>query len=361
MTRTGVRALVAVLVFLLTAEGALRVALWADGDARLHRLGWRTQRASVVLRGLLGAGGGFHALPRMAHDPDLGWTPRPGVEEEAGVVYTVDGAHRRVTGPPGLPAGRPRVVLLGDSFTFGDEVSDPETWAWRLRAATGAEVLNLGALGYGLDQVLLRWERDGAPLAPDVVVVGHLDLLHHRTGRAFSSWAKPWFTVEAGGDLALHGVPVPGPETLLRRQVVRPMLPGVLLDAAEGALEPSDADPMTPVLPVSARLLERLLGEIAETGARPVLAHFLHASALEGPADQRRSADRVFEESCRHFDIVCVDLRPALTAARDEGVALYRVAHWSPEGNAVVARELARALRAEGLLGPPGDPPDGTP
>ena len=68
----------------------------------------------------------------------------------------------------------------------------------------GVEVLNFGVHGYGTDQMLLRWEREGVAYAPDVVVLAfayyHLD----RNITGFRFYAKPHFILEPGGALQLE-------------------------------------------------------------------------------------------------------------------------------------------------------------
>ena len=48
------------------------------------------------------------------------------------------------------------ILAVGDSFTFGDRVSDHETWPAQLERLTGRQVLNAGVFGYGVDQAYLR-------------------------------------------------------------------------------------------------------------------------------------------------------------------------------------------------------------
>lgn len=52
-------------------------------------------------------------------------------------------------------AGR-RTLVVGDSFTFGDEVSDHETWPACLEEQWNATVVNAGVFGYGAAQAVLR-------------------------------------------------------------------------------------------------------------------------------------------------------------------------------------------------------------
>ena len=113
-------------------------------------------------------------------DAHLGWRPRPGATSRDGKV-TIDAAGiRRNDSPARALEENPRalqVVTIGDSFTFGDEVSDNETWPAQLerllqQGGVPARVFNLGTNAYGIDQAILRFARDGAPLRPDVVILG---------------------------------------------------------------------------------------------------------------------------------------------------------------------------------------------
>jgi len=76
----------------------------------------------------------------------------------------------------GAPTGRPLVVVLGHSVSYGVGVEAEERWTARLesrlRAGTahGACVLNLAVPGYTLEQMLAVYDEIARPLAPDVVV-----------------------------------------------------------------------------------------------------------------------------------------------------------------------------------------------
>lgn len=124
-------------------------------------------------------------------DPELGWTTRPGFVSDDGRVHVnARGLRGRGEHDDAPPRGMRRVVAAGGSFTFGDEVADHETWPARLDSLfTDAEVWNLGVGGYGTDQALLRLERDGrAPV--DAVVVG---MLLENIGRNVNRYRPLWF------------------------------------------------------------------------------------------------------------------------------------------------------------------------
>ena len=89
-------------------------------------------------------------------DPLLGWiTP----------YDTPYGERRRA-----IEYDRPLVSAFGDSFTHGDEVAATQTWAEVLAASLGGDVFNFGVGGYGMDQALLRFERD-QPKRPTPIVL----------------------------------------------------------------------------------------------------------------------------------------------------------------------------------------------
>lgn len=72
------------------------------------------------------------------------------------------------------PTGALRVACYGESFTFGSEVDDGEDWPSQLEvAAAGAlEVLNMGVMGWGTDQALLRFRETHGELGSEVVLLG---------------------------------------------------------------------------------------------------------------------------------------------------------------------------------------------
>ena len=127
------------------ASGAL---LWVSGVAPAEL--WRASRGSHV---------------GSIHRPDdvIGYVLRPGAsfrhrQAQFDVVYRVDdGGTRRIPGPSD---GRPRVLVLGDSWTFGHGVEDGEAYPARLQALwPDLGVRNLGVMGYGPAHVLLALER----------------------------------------------------------------------------------------------------------------------------------------------------------------------------------------------------------
>lgn len=102
----------------------------------------------------------------------LGWEPRPGRYDDYGRPITINAAGYRGENLASAATGRRRIVVLGDSIAFGLYVGDDETYAARLAARSpDSEVANLAVQGYGPGQSLLRLERLGLGLKPDVVLL----------------------------------------------------------------------------------------------------------------------------------------------------------------------------------------------
>ena len=103
-----------------------------------------------------------------------GWALRPGAQYygRGGERITVNTDGYRGAPHAGPPApDATRVVMLGDSITFGTGVGDDDTFSSRLDAQPDLEVLNLGVDGYGTDQALIRLDREGIGHRPHVVIL----------------------------------------------------------------------------------------------------------------------------------------------------------------------------------------------
>ena len=74
---------------------------------------------------------------------------------------------------PRAKGDRYRILVLGDSFVFGDNVEPEETIPKVLEDELGDrfEVFNMGVIGYGPDQSYAQLLEDGLDYAPDAVIL----------------------------------------------------------------------------------------------------------------------------------------------------------------------------------------------
>ena len=116
----------------------------------------------------------------------LGWRPEPAPPEPsqmrgptnlqlplAGVMSASPSLLMPPSRPPGPTDGPPRVLFVGDSFTFGEGVTDDERFAERAVAASGtptAQVLVGASPGWGLPELAAGYGMVFSHAEPDLVV-----------------------------------------------------------------------------------------------------------------------------------------------------------------------------------------------
>lgn len=134
------------------------------------------------------------------YDASLGWIPRigySGTSNKWGTQVTILANGVRSNGHSDSPPQTPAILVVGDSFTFGDEVSDNETWPAILEELLGKRVINGGVFAYGTDQSFLRLKSLLPIYSPDTVI---FSLIPDDLERAEYSMAlgarKPYFEVQ---------------------------------------------------------------------------------------------------------------------------------------------------------------------
>lgn len=79
------------------------------------------------------------------------------------------------------------IATFGDSYTFGDEVKDDETWQVFLAKMLGENVLNFGNGAYGVDQSFLRFREDFSKIKTPIVTLG---LITENINRIVNTYRK---------------------------------------------------------------------------------------------------------------------------------------------------------------------------
>jgi hypothetical protein len=266
------------------------------------------------------------AAGRISADPNLGWTVRTGVNTDRYRSEVLEDGTRRTSPAPAAP---PAILLIGDSFTFGDEVDDADTWAWKLSATCGRPIQNAGVLGYGLDQAVLRYELHPQWTAP-IVVVSINQLMVLRTSLHWDTWLKPVFELDRGALLSPRLPLMDIAET--PRQ--RPWL--ATADLIRLWYERLQPDPMhrDDALARVPLLLDRLREVAATRGAVVHAVWFPLPPELNDPVPHPSADDP-------HLD--GPKLGPLLAPLHAQG-GLVRGTHWSPAAHDVVTDAMAAWL-----------------
>jgi lysophospholipase L1-like esterase len=296
-------------VLLLLLEGAARLFVPASDASRFGEL----SRLTVEL--------GLPGLQKaVVPDRTLFWKLRPGLPPTAieGRIGPSDPIRFTLsTTPAGFrapgPAGRPRVVCLGDSCTFGLGVDDGETYPAQLQLSTGFGVLNAGVPGYSAFQGRRLLEEQIGGWRPEAVVIQfgwndaavwdgrsdaeHAALLAHEPGLLFRSRLVQLFASLLQGRRRPGGTETPRPERprltpeefagelrslirLSRSEGARPLL--VLWPARyhlRGLRVPPHLDVIRRVAAAEGAPLVDLFEDFSRNGGAALYADAVHANA----------------------------------------------------------------------------------
>jgi lysophospholipase L1-like esterase len=297
---------------------------------QLERYGWRRRT------------GGWDYGRQLEPHARWGWVNTPGSFAFAfqGATITTNAQRMRagrsyeLVKPPGLT----RIEVFGDSFAYGAEVGDAETFAARLeQEGDHLEVLNFGVPGYGLDQVYLRFQDDGRRYGPDIVIINLMHLLLTRCDTRSGTWYKPYFAHQ-GERLILHGVPVPSPEEAYRSFLYRPRLLDLYRLASDSEQMVGDDQALHELL------LVQLGREIRAAGARAIVAIAPARRDLESRGVHSGLAD-LASAVCAREHLECLDVFLAFQQAAAAGTPLEVGVHWNAAGHEIVAQALLAFLR----------------
>lgn len=295
------------------------------------------------------------------HDPVRGWRSKPNVRDLAvhgdEILNTNSrGARGRHEHPQPKPEGVVRILVFGDSFTFGDEVSDDETYcAYLEEMLPGVEVVNLGVHGYGHDQMLLYLKEVGAQYEPDVVLLGFLYDDMERNVLRFRDFAKPRYELRDGA-LVLTGTPVPTPEEALAREPWRSRFFDVLtmLDQRRRARSGQAKEE-------TERLTTAILDEFHRTvvgfGARTAFAYLPVWGELTRTEGARTARETFFFQYCRNRGIQSMYLQPFFLERAREGVKFKAHGHWGPLEHRTAAEGMKAYLLEKSLIPSRSAPP----
>ena len=379
--------LVTVLLIVITCEMALRI--WSGPTREGERVGsillkpkdW--EKVAEYNRDLLDKA---HAVGSIVgsyyiYDDMIGWTA--GVNRKArigNVSYFsssegIRAPHEGIT--YGKLGGKQRVALMGDSFTFGDELLYEDTWGSRLDEALGPEVqvLNFGGSGYGIDQAYLRYEKEVRRWDPKVVIfslVSH-DVQRTMTVYPFINWpewnipfSKPRFILREGEFKELNIPPI-APDAIFSRASISelpyleydkgysvtdwqqdylhfsylirlfisrfPRWSASLPDVSEEAL-----------LLVNASIVKAFVRSAEQSGAIPIIVYFPTKADFEGaPFGQQASSLPVGKQVLRQAGIPYTDLTSCLLKVNVTD-RFARTAHYTAQSNAAVAKCLQNVV-----------------
>ncbi len=304
------------------------------------------------------------------YDPEIGLVPRPSahnrriypaIADRKAFEFDVHTNDRgaRVDGPAQQSAARYDLMTIGDSFTWGYALQNENSYAAQLGRELGASVTNLAMASYGTTQSLQLLERN-LDLKPRLVVYG---IIAHHFERNVWACAPSYYAfcldashVSWNGEGRPYIAP-PFSNGVRRLTVHRTrdyhspvrwlthgadVIFGRMYLSLSRYREPDDAKKAEAVR----FLLQRMNRAVAASGAQLLVA-FLPTNYYGPPAALPGIIEKV------GGGIRYLDLTPAFARNRKEGGPdpyIVGDGHPSLAGHALIAGEIARYVRREGLL-----------
>ena len=291
------------------------------------------------------------------YDPSRGWRTKPNVRDLRVFDNKILNTNSKgLRGKKDFPYTKNkqtlRILILGDSFTFGDEVSDNETYSYYLQQMLPqTEVINMGVHGYGHDQMLILLREEGVKYEPDIVILGFLPLDMSRNLLEFRDFAKPRFVLK-GGNLRLTGTPVPRPEDILQREWARPRIVDMFsllshsVKKVSGIQKQEMEDITTVILTDMIKLSENI-------HAIPILAYLPRGREIAMDAAETQGEAYMFSLCKPKEKAKCFSTRPYFVEKIAKGQRFKSGGHWDPAGHLVVAEAIKRYLVDEGYIAVP--------
>lgn len=380
---TALLNLVSVAIGLTTAEVAIRVFSRWDLDqpvflgTRLGPRDWTSLSAHNrdELRRRTEKEGAYYD-----YDPVLGWTVGKSRQSPDGLyLSSVEGIRSQRPGMVHAEAtpGH-RIALVGDSYTFCEDVSYDDSWGNQLerRLGPGFQVLNFGVPGYGIDQAYLRYKLHARTWKPDVVIFGIFphDLVRSMTVYSFvgfpesrSLYSKPRFVSEPP-NLRLLNVPTITPQVMFSLGSITE-LPAIDYDwgfhpqdwrrrayhasylvrfltsyvVPWRAARPASSDDDLAALNVE--ILRAFIRQAREEGSVPVIAYLPARVDLTPPAASPEHM--ILQHSIVHnAGLIDIDLTDVVRRVAESDRFVVGARHYSAQTNVRIAEHLESLIRA---------------
>jgi hypothetical protein len=288
------------------------------------------------------------------YHPVRGWTLMPNLRHVQLPDGTVVSSNSRgIRGTKEYTYDKPadvvRILTVGDSFTFGEQVRDDQTWSYYLQnLLPGSEVLNFGIHGYGQDQMLLYLKEEGIKYHPDIVILGFVALDMDRNLVSFRDYAKPRFVLD-GARLVLTNTPIPTTDEVLAREPWRSKFAD-LLSILYGRYLQRSGKLDTERKRLAVALLDEIAKTIRAAGAVPIFVYLPVYNEIPRPEMDMSDGERFFFAYCRERKIRSISLQKYFYEKAKRGVAPRTFDHWSPDEHLTAAEGIREYVVENDLM-----------
>jgi hypothetical protein len=309
-------------------------------------------------------------LSYQVYDPLLGWTIGPSRLSADGLYWSSPEGIRAPDGNTSFARNAELVdiALLGDSFTFGEEVPYEESYGYHLEQMLGSpfRVLDFGVPGYGLAQMFLRYERDVRPWKPKISIFGFISGDLRRTLWVYPflgnfRWGNPYSNprfILTEGELTTINTPLLTSDAIFTRESIAELpfieyqkeyhpsewerhfyhasyLVRLLLSWYSSWPDDRDEISQDALLSINAALLQAFVKSATQDGSIPLVVYLPTEDELRAPS-RVPSAKSVLEQA----GIPYVDPTSCLLEVNPSDRFMHHNGHYASQGNAAIAKCL---------------------
>ncbi len=275
-------------------------------------------------------------------EPDrvAGWRLKPDIQMQRknadGSNWTIRTDENSIREKGYWDSNMPKVLVLGDSFAFGEGVQYEDRFDRKIEELDYT-ILNVGVMGYGTDQQLLKAKPHFAELGEGdvVIILTYYNDFYDIIRKQHSGRAKPWYEYE-NEKLELHEPEITIKEVLRDKSYLFAML-GEFLSRQH---EASDSD-----IERSSRIYQELIKNEAEglAGKGVVVLVAYHGISLVEDEEQRDKIIQALKYVCRNSGIRCLNIDEYFNIENSKGYFLSD-GHWNQKGHKVAGELLADKL-----------------
>lgn len=359
--------LINLLVVFVLLEGGMRIYYETTGKPPPHSNHSVFREWRWVMKRLEDGKVSFDG--RFVHDKFAGWKNAPNLKttDPYGSSIRTNSQNMRNDEDFSLPPiGKPRLMIVGDSYSFGHGVSNEDTYAYILNKEymAGWEVMNLAVSATGTDQSYLMYEHYGEKFSPNIVLLGFYLLDFNRNTYSFRDYAKPMYVPRDDGSLELTHSPVLPPDKLVAQyKNGEKHIGGWGYSYAYAAFAKvftnyvkRDRSPGSLPRRTLTGIMEKFVSRVRASGATPVWVIF----PVHEITKRKESKYDVIEEfaaaEARRLGMPVLSLEPVFREHIDKhpDISLWRPreigGHLSAAGNQLAAKSIYTFLKDQNLL-----------
>jgi hypothetical protein len=254
----------------------------------------------------------------------------------------------------GKSEGVSRILVLGDSFGYGNAVEELGRYSSLLDDLLGeeVEVYNLAISNYGLDQALLTLQSEGLRYGTDVIVVGFSDPMLERLSRKApdSFWNGPF--VELGRDGVLESGSQPSERLLAVESLLDQSYLWLFASrrVSRGLRKLRSSEEAVTNAELAEKVIERLV-EISTMTKTALVIFTINADyTLRRSPPTMPDVNRVLEKASRNGGFQFLDLYPVFKSSNYASLFHPIDGHYNIDGHILVAEQLCGFIRSRGIL-----------